>query len=51
MEAMMSHRPYRPSLGIEKAMDEILKNKGTLYDSAAVDACIKLFKEKNFLFE
>lgn len=48
VEAMASHRPYRPSLGIEAALTEIEKNKGVLYDIAAVDACLKLFKEKSF---
>jgi PAS domain S-box-containing protein len=51
VEAMASHRPYRPALGIKLALEEITKNKGTLYDPTAVDACIKLFTEKNFSFE
>ncbi|MBA7533782.1 hypothetical protein ES705_26026 [subsurface metagenome] len=46
VEAMSSHRPYRPALGIDKALEEISKNKGILYDPKVVDACIKLFKEK-----
>jgi len=46
VEAMASHRPYRPSLGTNKALEEITKNKGTLYDSEVVDACLKLFTEK-----
>lgn len=46
VEAMSSHRPYRPALGIDKALEEILKNKGILYDPKVVDVCIKLFKEK-----
>lgn len=50
VEAISSHRPYRPSLGINFALDEISKNKGTLYDDNAVDACLKLFLEKNFAF-
>jgi putative nucleotidyltransferase with HDIG domain len=48
VEAMSSHRPYRPALGIDRALEEILKNKGILYDPAVVDACLKLFKEKGF---
>jgi PAS domain S-box-containing protein len=48
VEAMASHRPYRPSLGIESALGEIRKNKGILFDSAAADACIRLFTEKNY---
>jgi len=46
VEAMSSHRPYRPSLGIDKALEEISKNKAILYDSKVVDACLKIFKEK-----
>jgi PAS domain S-box-containing protein len=48
VEAMASHRPYRPSRGIEAALEEIEKNKGTLYDAAAVDACLRLFREKGY---
>ncbi len=51
IEAMSSHRPYRPALGIEKALEEIFQNKGILYDSEVVDACLKLFKEKGFKFK
>jgi PAS domain S-box-containing protein/putative nucleotidyltransferase with HDIG domain len=51
VEAMASHRPYRASLGIDKALEEISKNKGILYDPEVVDACLKLFNEKNFKFE
>ena len=51
VEAMSSHRPYRPALGIDKALEEISKNKGILYDPEVVDACLKLFKEKEFRFE
>jgi HD-GYP domain-containing protein (c-di-GMP phosphodiesterase class II) len=48
VEAMASHRPYRPAIGIEAALKEIEKNKGTLYDNAAADACLRLFREKGF---
>jgi HD-GYP domain-containing protein (c-di-GMP phosphodiesterase class II) len=51
VEAMASHRPYRPALGIELALEEIKKNRGTLYDPIAVDACIKLFTKKKFRFD
>ena len=51
VEAMASHRPYRPALGIENALKEISLKKGVLYDPAAVDACLTLFKEKRFEFE
>jgi len=50
VEAMSSHRPYRPALGIENALSEILNNKGILYDDIVVDTCVKLFKEKKFEF-
>ena len=46
VEAMASHRPYRPGLGIEAALEEIEKNKGILYDNAVADACLRLFREK-----
>jgi len=51
VEAMSSHRPYRPALGIDKALEEISKNRGILYDPEVVDVCLKLFKEKEFKFE
>ena len=51
VEAMASHRPYRPALGIEIAMEEISQNSGILYDPAVVNACLKLLREKNFIFE
>ncbi|HAJ33181.1 MAG TPA: hypothetical protein DCK79_07385 [Candidatus Atribacteria bacterium] len=51
VEAMSSHRPYRPALGIDVALEEISKNKGILYDPEVVDVCLKLFKEKGFKFE
>ena len=48
VEAMASHRPYRPSLGLDAALDEIRKNKGFLYDTEVVDACLRLFYEKRY---
>ena len=48
VEAIASHRPYRASLGIDFALEEISGNKGILYDADAVDACLKLFREKNY---
>jgi len=50
VEAMSSHRPYRPALGIDKALEEITQNKSVLYDLEIVDACLRLFKEKGFNF-
>jgi PAS domain S-box-containing protein/putative nucleotidyltransferase with HDIG domain len=51
VEAMSSHRPYRPSHGVDKALEEIERHRGGLYDGAVVDACLRLFKEKGFAFE
>ncbi|HMB31102.1 MAG TPA: HD domain-containing phosphohydrolase, partial [Desulfohalobiaceae bacterium] len=51
VEAMTSHRPYRPGLGINVALNEIEKNKGTLYDENVVDICLMLFREKGYNFE
>jgi len=51
VEAMSSHRPYRPALGIDAALEEITQNKGTLYDPEVVDICLGLFKDKKFKFE
>jgi response regulator RpfG family c-di-GMP phosphodiesterase len=48
VEAMASHRPYRAKLGIDKALDEISKNRGVLYDTEAADSCLKIFKDKEF---
>ena len=50
VEAMSSHRPYRPAHGIEKALEEISQNRGTLYDPRAVDACVTLFSSEQFQF-
>jgi len=50
VEAMSSHRPYRPALSIKTAIDEISKNKGKLYDPKIVDACIKVIRSKKFQF-
>ena len=51
VEAMSSHRPYRPALGTEKALEEIIQNRDSLYDSEVVDACLRLFKDKGFQFK
>jgi putative nucleotidyltransferase with HDIG domain len=51
VDAMASHRPYRPTLGIGAALGEIEKNRGVLYDSGAVDACLMLFREEGFQLE
>jgi response regulator RpfG family c-di-GMP phosphodiesterase len=51
VEAMASHRPYRPPRGLDKALEEISRNRGVLYDPEVVDVCLKLFAEKRFKFE
>ncbi|MFY9328984.1 MAG: HD domain-containing phosphohydrolase [Georgfuchsia sp.] len=48
VEAMSSHRPYRPGLGIEAALAEIERGRGTSYDPVVTDACLKLFREKGY---
>jgi PAS domain S-box-containing protein/putative nucleotidyltransferase with HDIG domain len=50
VEAMASHRPYRRSLGLNQALEEISRNRGILYDPEVVDICLKLFHAKGFLF-
>jgi len=49
VEAMASHRPFRPAHGIEAALGEIRRHRGVLYDPAVVDTCVKLFVEKGYL--
>ncbi|MCQ9205368.1 MAG: PAS domain S-box protein [Omnitrophica bacterium] len=51
VEAMASHRPYRPALGVNSALKEIQNNRGILYDEKIVDTCIKIFRKKKFKFE
>ena len=51
IEAMASHRPYRSSLGIDKALEEISRNKGKLYDPDVVDTCLELFNRDKFEFK
>ena len=48
VEAMASHRPYRPALGIDKALDEIRQGAGSRYDADSVAACVRLFSEKDY---
>jgi putative nucleotidyltransferase with HDIG domain len=50
VEAMISHRPYRPSLGLEQALAEIEQGRGRIYDPAAVDVCLRLFRDEDFRF-
>ncbi len=51
VEAMASHRPYRAALGIDLALDEIERHRGTRYDVEVTDACLRLFREGRFTFE
>jgi len=48
VEAMSSHRPYRPGLGIDKALAEIERGRGSAYDPAVVDACLRLFRDRGY---
>lgn len=50
VEAMASHRPFRPALGIEKALEEISQNKNIFYDTEAVEACLAVFRKGEFNF-
>jgi HD-GYP domain-containing protein (c-di-GMP phosphodiesterase class II) len=50
VEAMASHRPYRPALGIDAALEEIARQRGILFDSDVVDACIEAFRKMRFNF-
>ena len=51
VEAMSSKRPYRAAFNMDKVLEEISKNRGIFYEPTAVDACLKLFREKGFEFE
>ena len=51
VESMVSHRPYRPALGAERALREIVRNKGVLYDPAVAEACSKLSSNGGFRLE
>ena len=50
VEAMASHRPYRPALGVDRALKEIMGNRGLLYDAEVVDACLTVFNTGAFRF-
>jgi PAS domain S-box-containing protein/putative nucleotidyltransferase with HDIG domain len=51
VEAMASHRPYRPAHSIAVALEKITKNRGIIYDPEVVDTCARVFTEKGFTFE
>ncbi|MEO8159137.1 MAG: hypothetical protein ABI648_15170 [Betaproteobacteria bacterium] len=46
---MSSYRPYRPGLGIDKALAEIERGHGSTYDPIVVDACLRLFRNKGYI--
>jgi PAS domain S-box-containing protein len=48
VEAMSSHRPYRPGLGLDKALAEIERGRGSAYDPGVVDACLTVFRIKGY---
>jgi putative nucleotidyltransferase with HDIG domain len=48
VESMMSHRPYRPALGLDAALEEIEQGKGVLYDPEIVEACVELFRKDHY---
>jgi putative nucleotidyltransferase with HDIG domain len=50
VEAISSHRPYRPALGVDAGLGEIIRGRGAVYDADGVDACLRLFREKGFAF-
>ena len=51
VEAMASHRPYRPALGIDVALEEIADKKGTHFDRDIADACLRIFRDREFDWE
>jgi HD-GYP domain-containing protein (c-di-GMP phosphodiesterase class II) len=51
VEAMSSHRPYRPGLGLDAALEEIRQGRGVHYPEAVVDACVRLMRERGYRFE
>ena len=48
VEAMSTHRPYRPALGVDAALAEIERGRGTAFDPVVADACLRLFREKGY---
>jgi len=50
VEAMLANRPYRSPMSVEDVLEEISRHKGVHYDAEVVDACVRVFKEKNFAF-
>ena len=50
-EAMASHRPYRPALGVEAALEELRRGAGTRYDAQVVECCLRCFEQRGFTFD
>jgi HD-GYP domain-containing protein (c-di-GMP phosphodiesterase class II) len=48
IEAMSSHRPYRPGVGVERALEEVEAGRGIIFDPAAADAALYIFRKKGF---
>jgi HD-GYP domain-containing protein (c-di-GMP phosphodiesterase class II) len=51
LEAILVRRPYRPAVGTDNALDEIMRNRGAAYDPAVVDAAVTLLRDRHFSFE
>ncbi|TCJ12228.1 PAS domain S-box protein [Parasulfuritortus cantonensis] len=51
VEAMASHRPYRAALGVDSALEEIVRCRGSQFDADMVDGCVRVFRERGFRFE
>ncbi|MDP1634179.1 MAG: HD domain-containing phosphohydrolase, partial [Gallionellaceae bacterium] len=51
VEAMSSHRPYRPGLGLDAALNEITQHRGVQYDAAVVDSCVAVCRDGKFEFD
>ena len=50
VEAIASHRPYRPARGIGEALDEVSRQKNSLFDADVVNSCVRTFKDRGFKF-
>ncbi len=48
LSALVSHRPYRPAMGVEEAVEQIISGRGNRFDPQVVDACVRLLREKSF---
>lgn len=48
VEAMASHRPYRASMGLTYAINELQRLRGIAYDAQVVDACVRMISEPTY---